>query len=79
MTKSTIIAILGPIITIVSLGGTMLYTQGGIEQRVIAAEEAVDDNRIKIQSNQAKTQTLEVQQGSIESKLDLLITMMEEM
>ena len=76
--KSTLIAIIGPLITILTLGGTMLYTQGTITEKVTSNEQGVDDNRKKIMTNRNKAQEIEVGQASIESKLDLLIKMMED-
>ena len=77
MNKSTLIAIIGPIITIVTLGGTMLYTQGGIVERVDNTEKGVEDNRKKIMTNRNKSQTLEVGQERIETKIDMMLKMME--
>ena len=70
MSKTTMIAILGPIITIVTLGGTMLYTQGGLAQTIETTEQNVDDNSKKIRANREKTQNLEVGQERIETKID---------
>ena len=89
LNKSTIIAVIGPFITILTLGGTMIYTQGGISERIESNqklatekiesnEKGVDDNSKKIMTNRNKAQEIEVGQASIESKLDLLIKMMEE-
>lgn len=77
--KSNIIAWIGPLVTILTLGGTMLYTQGGIAEKIESNKENVEENRKKIMTNRNKTQEIEIQQSSIESKLDLLITMMEDM
>ena len=70
MSKTTMIAVLGPIITIVTLGGTMLYTQGGLAQTIETTEQNVDDNSKKIRANREKTQNLEVGQERIETKID---------
>ena len=70
MSRSTLIAVIGPIITIVTLGGTMLYTQGGMAQTIETTEQSVDDNTKKISSNREKTQSLEVGQERIETKID---------
>ena len=77
MSKSTLIAIIGPVITIITLGGTMLYTQGGIVERVDNTEKGVEDNRKKIMTNRNKSQTLEVGQERIETKIDMMLKMME--
>ena len=79
MSKSTLIAVIGPLITILTLGGTMLYTQGGIAEKIETTEQGVEDNRKKIMTNRNKVQDIEVQQSSIETKIDMLITMMEDM
>ena len=79
MSKSTLIAIIGPVITIITLGGTMLYTQGGIVERVDTTEKGVEDNRKKIMTNRNKSQTLEVGQERIETKIDMMLKMMEDL
>ena len=70
MARSTLIAIIGPIITIVTLGGTMLYTQGGMAKTIETTEKNVVSNNKKINSNREKTQNLEVGQERIETKID---------
>ena len=79
MSRSTLIAIIGPIITIVTLGGTMLYTQGGMVEKIDNTEIKVEDNRKKIMTNRNKSQTLEVGQERIETKIDMMLKMMEDM
>ena len=79
MNKSTLIEIIGPIITIVTLGGTMLYTQGGMVEKIDNTEIKVEDNRKKIMTNRNKSQTLEVGQERIETKIDMMLKMMEDM
>ena len=73
------IAILGPLITIITLGTTFIFTQGGISEKIETMEKNLEDNSKKIMTNRNKVQEIEVQQSSIESKLDLLITMMEDL
>ena len=70
MSKSTIIAIVGPLITIITLGSTLIYTQGGMVQRVDTIEQEIEDNNKSIKTNRTKTQNLEVGQERIETKID---------
>ena len=70
MSKTTIIAVLSPIITIITLGSTFIYTQGGMYQRVETTEQGVENNRKKIMSNGNRTQSLEIGQERIETKID---------
>lgn len=79
MNKSTLIAIIGPIITIITLGSTLIYTQGGIQERIKITEESVKDNHKKIMTNRNKVQDIEVTQGRIETKIDMMMTMLEDM
>ena len=78
MKNKNLIAFIGPLITIITLGGTMLYTQGSITEKILDNEEQVKSNTKKIMTNRSKVQEIEVGQGRIESKLDLLISMMED-
>ena len=70
MSRSTLIAIVGPLITILTLGSTFVYTQGGIAEKIETNEKGVEDNRKKIMSNGNRTQRLEVGQERIETKID---------
>ena len=70
MTKTTIISILGPVITIITLGGTLVYTQGGMAQMLEITEQNVEENKKTIKTNREKTQNLEVGQERIETKID---------
>ena len=68
--NKTLIAIIGPAITIITLGGTMLYTQGVMVEKIQTAEQGVEDNSKKIKTNREKSQNLEVGQERIETKID---------
>ena len=70
MTKTTIISILGPVITIITLGSTLIYTQGGMAQMLEVTEQNVEENKKTIKTNREKTQNLEVGQERIETKID---------
>ena len=73
------IAILGPLITILTLGITFVYTQGGISEKIETNKEGVEENRKKIMTNSNKSQTLEVGQERIETKIDMMLKMMEDL
>ncbi len=68
--SKNIIAILSPVITIVVLGATFIYSQGGMAQKIETAEKGVEENRKKIMTNRTKSQNLEVGQERIETKID---------
>jgi len=61
---------LGTIITIVTIVGTFIFTQGATTTKIASNERGVEDNRKKIMTNRNKTQNLEVGQERIETKID---------
>ena len=79
MSRSILVAIIGPLITIVTLGGTMLYTQGSIVEKIEHNEQSAEDNRKKIMTNRDKVQDVELGQASIEAKLDMMLTILEDL
>lgn len=79
MNKATIIAIIGPLVTIITLGSTLIYTQGAISERITTAEEGVNDNRKRIMTNRNKQVEQEVMISKVDTKLDMVIKMLEDM
>tara|TARA_R110002020_G_scaffold273189_1_gene488266 strand:+ start:359 stop:610 length:252 start_codon:yes stop_codon:yes gene_type:complete len=61
---------LGTIITLATILGTFMFTQGATDNRIQVVEEDVKDNRKKVMSNKDKTQNLEIKIARIESKID---------
>lgn len=61
---------LGTILTIGTIIGTFIYTQGIMDTKVAAFEEDTTENRKKIMSNRTKVQDIEVKIARIEGKID---------
>ena len=61
---------LGTIITIATVIGTFIFTQGASASRMEANEKNTEENSKKIKTNREKTQNLEVGQERIETKID---------
>ena len=60
----------GTIVTIITIVGTCIYTQGAMVNRIESFETDSTDNRKKIMSNREKIQKVEVDVARIESKID---------
>tara|TARA_Y100001963_G_C6594016_1_gene359323 strand:+ start:456 stop:710 length:255 start_codon:yes stop_codon:yes gene_type:complete len=61
---------LGTLITILTIIGTFIYTQGITSNKIESSEIAIQDNSKKIKTNSNKTQNLEIGQERIETKID---------
>ena len=61
---------LGTVITLVTILGTFIYTQGIVSNKIESSEVFIDENSKKIKTNREKTQNLEVGQERIETKID---------
>ena len=61
---------LGTILTITTVVGTFIYTQGVFATKIDTMEADNQDSRKRIMSNRNKIQELEVGVGKIETKLD---------
>ena len=70
---------LGTIITIGTIIGTFIYTQGIVATNIENISAGVESNSKKIMSNRNKTQSLEIGQERIETKIDMMLKMMEDM
>jgi septal ring factor EnvC (AmiA/AmiB activator) len=60
----------GTIITLATILGTFMFTQGATDNRLDVIESDAEDTRKKVMSNKDKTQSLEVKIARIESKID---------
>ena len=60
----------GTLITICTIIGTFIFTQGASASRMEANEKNTEENSKKIKINREKTQNLEVGQERIETKID---------
>ena len=60
----------GTLITICTIIGTFIFTQGASASRMEANEKNTEENSKKIKTNREKTQNLEVGQERIETKID---------
>ena len=67
----------GTIVTIITIVGACIYTQGAMVNRIESFEADSTDNRKKIMSNREKIQKVEVDVARIESKIDEGFKMME--
>ena len=67
----------GTIVTIITIVGTCIYTQGAMVNRIESFETDSTDNRKKIMSNREKIQKVEVDVARIEAKIDEGFKMME--
>ena len=70
---------LGTIITIGTIIGTFIYTQGIFAAKMESAESNSLESSRKIMSNSKKIQTLEVSVAKIETKLDERFNRIEEL
>ena len=61
---------LGTLLTIGTIVGTFIFTQGATTSRIEVIENDTQDNSKKIKTNREKTQNLEVGQERIETKID---------
>jgi hypothetical protein len=61
---------IGTLITILTVLGTFIYTQGIVSNKIESSEVSIDENSKKIKTNREKTQNLEVGQERIETKID---------
>jgi hypothetical protein len=61
---------LGTILTLGTIIGTFIYTQGVIATKMDAIASDGDDNKKTIMSSREKVQTLEVSVAKIETKID---------
>ena len=60
----------GTLITICTVIGTFVYTQGILDTKIDAFEASIEDKSKSIQTNRNKIQNLEVGQERIETKID---------
>ena len=70
---------LGTLITIGTIIGTFIYTQGIFAQKIESMESDSSNNSQKIMSNNKKIQTLEVSVAKIDTKLDERFNRIEEL
>ena len=70
---------LGTLITLGTIIGTFVYTQGIFAQKIESMESNGSSNSQKIMSNNKKIQTLEVSVAKIETKLDERFNRIEEL
>jgi len=64
---------LGTLITILTIIGTFIYTQGIVSNKIESSEVTIQENTKSIKTNRNKTQNLEVGQERIETKIDGVI------
>ena len=61
---------LGTIITLVTILGTFIFTQGATTTKIESIESEGRDSRKKIQSNRDRIQNVQVSVARLESKID---------
>ena len=61
---------LGTVITILTILGTFIFTLGATSNKIESLEIDIDDNSVRILSNQERQQKLEVDLGKVETKID---------
>ena len=61
---------LGTVITILTIVGTFIYTQGGMTNKIESIEADSSKYSVKINKNVENIQKLEVSVAKIESKID---------
>ena len=61
---------LGTVITIMTILGTYIYTQGQVSSKIEAVVNDTESHSIKINKNVEKIQDLEISVGKIETKID---------
>ena len=64
---------LGTIITIITIIGTFIFTQGATSTRIENIDSKSDENKHSIASNKKKVQNLEIGQERIETKVDAIM------
>ena len=70
---------LGTLITIGTIIGTFVYTQGIFAQKIESMESNNANNSKQVMTHRAKIQTLEVSVAKIETKLDERFNRIEEL
>ena len=70
---------LGTLITIGTIIGTFIYTQGVFAQKIESIESDGSESTNKIMSNSRKIQTLEISVAKIDTKLDERFNRIEEL
>ena len=70
---------LGTLITIGTVIGTFIYTQGVFAQKIESMESKSLESSVKVMSNSNKIQTLEISVAKIDTKLDERFNRIEEM
>jgi uncharacterized protein YrzB (UPF0473 family) len=70
---------LGTLLTISTIIGTFIYTQGVFAQKIESMESKNLESSVKVVSNRNKIQTLEVSVAKIETKLDERFNRIEEL
>ena len=70
---------LGTIITIGTIIGTFIYTQGVFAQKIDSMESDNANNSRQVMTNRTKIQTLEVSVAKIDTKLDERFNRIEEL
>mgnify|MGYP003656483160 CR=1 FL=1 len=70
---------LGTLITIGTIIGTFVYTQGIFAQKIESMESNNANNSKQVMTNRTKIQTLEVSVAKIETKLDERFNRIEEL
>jgi len=70
---------LGTLITIGTIIGTFIYTQGIFAQKIDTVESKNLESSVRVMSNSKKIQTLEVSVAKIETKLDERFNRIEEL
>ena len=70
---------LGTLITIGTVIGTFIYTQGVFAQKIESMETKSLESSVKVMSNSNKIQTLEISVAKIDTKLDERFNRIEEM
>ena len=61
---------LGTVITICTILGTFIYTQGIMSNKIESFENNTKENKIKINKNQEDIQDLEISVGKIETLME---------
>ena len=61
---------LGTVITILTIIGTFIYTQGILNTKIESFEEESDKHSVKMNKNRENIQKLEVSVAKIEAKID---------
>ena len=70
---------LGTLITIGTVIGTFIYTQGIFAQKIDSMESKSLESSVRVMSNTNKIQTLEVSVAKIDTKLDERFNRIEEL